>query len=187
MEGIRGFNKDMTATLGKGIYQYGERGTYTEPECKARSNGFHFVEYAPDCLSYYGLGLGNRFFLIEASGDINEEAGGVCSCTTMTIKKELTLLQFTIKTLEYMVKNPRMDWERARYMLEIKRNQARADLPGAIAIARGTVPRVSGVKGSVLGLVLENNKGEILAAKAWEAGDSKTYTLRRDYELEEVK
>ena len=112
MEGIRGFNKNMCATLGKGVYQYATSGTYIEPECKASCNGFHFVEYAPDCLGYYGLGKGNRYFLINAGGDINEEQGQVCSCTEMTLLKELNMEQFVIKTMEYMVRNPRMDWER---------------------------------------------------------------------------
>ena len=112
MEGIRGFDKNMCATLGKGVYQYATSGTYIEPECKARCNGFHFVEYAPDCLGYYGLGKGNRYFLINAGGDINEEQGQVCSCTEMTLLKELNMEQFVIKTMEYMVRNPRMDWER---------------------------------------------------------------------------
>lgn len=126
MEGIRGFDANMCATLGNGTYQYKTSGTYIEKECKARRNGFHFVEYAPDCLEYYSLGVGNRYFLIEAAGDINEEENGVCSCTEMTLVKELTMEQFVIKTLEYMVKNPRMDWERERWMLQIARDRAEA-------------------------------------------------------------
>ena len=34
MEGIRGFDKNMCATQGKGVYQYATSGTYIEPECK---------------------------------------------------------------------------------------------------------------------------------------------------------
>lgn len=127
MEGIRGFNKNMCATLGKGVYRYTTSGTYIEPECKARCNGFHFVEYAPDCLGYYGLGKGNRYFLINAGGDINEEQGQVCSCTEMTLLKELNMEQFVIKTMEYMVRNPRMDWERNITMCQIARDIAAAE------------------------------------------------------------
>lgn len=186
MEGIRGFDKNMCATLGNGVYQYATSGIYIEPECKARCNGFHFVEYAPDCLGYYGLGKGNRYFLINAGGDINEEQGEVCSCTEMTLLQELNMDQFVIKTLEYMVKNPRMDWERERWMLQIARDKAEADVSGAIAIARGIHPEVRGVKGSHLGLILENEQGEIISALGFRAKDKKIYTLTVDHRLEVV-
>ena len=186
MEGIRGFNKNMCATLGNGTYQYATSGTYMEPECKARSCGFHFVEYAPDCLSYYGLGHGNRYFLIRAAGDINEEESGVSSCTEMTLLQELNMDQFVIKTLEYMVRNPRMDWEREYWMLQIAKDKAEALTKGAIAIARGTHPEVNGVKGSHLGLILENEQGEIISALGFQAKDDRIYTLNAHHKLEVV-
>lgn len=186
MEGIRGFDKNMRAVLGNGVYQYATSGTYIEPECKARCNGFHFVEYAPDCLGYYGLGKGNRYFLINAGGDINEEQGQVCSCTEMTLLKELNMDQFVIKTLEYMVRNPRMDWQRERWMLQIARDRATAEQAGAIAIARGVHPKVQGVKGSHLGLVLENEWGEIISAIGFQAKDDRIYTLTVNHRLEVV-
>lgn len=186
MEGIRGFNRDMCATLGKGTYQYQTSGTYIEEECKARRNGFHFVEYAPDCLEFYGLGAGNRYFLIKAAGDIHEEGNGICSCTEMTLLQELNMDQFVIKTLEYMVKNPRMDWERVRWMLQIKKEKAEALQAGAIAIARGMHPEVKGVKGSHMGLILENELGEIISAKGFMAQDERIYTLTEEHELEVV-
>lgn len=186
MEGIRGFNKNMCATLGKGVYQYATSGTYIEAECKARCNGFHFVEYAPDCLGYYGLGKGNRYFLINAGGDINEEQGIVCSCTEMTLLQELTMEQFVIKTMEYMVRNPRMDWERGINMCQIARDIAAAEQKGAIAIARGVHPEATAVKGSYLGLVRENERGMIVYAMSVKAEKDGIYTINEKNELEVV-
>ena len=186
MEGIRGFSKGMCATLGKGVYQYATSGTYIEPECKARRNGFHFVEYAPDCLGYYGLGKGNRYFLINAGGDINEEQGQVCSCTEMTLLKELNMEQFVIKIMEYMVRNPRMDWERNITMCQIARDRATAEQKGAIAIARGVHPKVTAVKGSYLGLVRENERGMIVYAMPVKAEKDGIYTINEKNELEVV-
>ena len=186
MEGIRGFNKDMCATLGNGVYQYATSGTYIEAECKARHNGFHFVEYAPDCLWYYGLGRGNRYFLINAGGDINEEQGQVCSCTEMTLVQELTMEQFVIKTMEYMVRNPRMDWERDMRMCQIAKDRAAAGQEGAIAIARGVHPKVTAVKGSYLGLVRENERGMIVYAMPVKAEKDGIYTINEKNELEVV-
>ena len=186
MEGIRGFNKDMCAVLGNGVYQYATSGTYIEPECKARHNGFHFVEYAPDCLEFYGLRNGNRYFLINAGGDINEEQGKVCSCTEMTLVQELTMEQFVIKTMEYMVRNPRMDWEREIRMCQIARDKAVAERAGAIAIARGVHPEVAAVKGSYLGLVQENWRGMIIDAKAVKAEKTGIYRINKKHELEVV-
>jgi len=186
VEGIRGFNKDMCATLGNGVYQYATGGTYIEPECKARHNGFHFVEYAPDCLKHYGLGHGNRYFLIHAGGDINEEQGEVCSCTEMTLVQELTMEQFVIKTMEYMVRNPRMDWERSMNMCRIAREKAVAESTGSIAIARGIHPEVAAVKGSHLGLIQENQQGVIIYAMATKAEKDGIYTLNENHKLEVV-
>ena len=186
MEGIRGFNKDMCAVLGNGVYQYATSGTYIEPECKARHNGFHFVEYAPDCLEFYGLRNGNRYFLINAGGDINEEQGKVCSCTEMTLVQELTMEQFVIKTMEYMVRNPRMDWERDIHMCQIARDIAAAGETGSIAIARGVHPEVSAVKGSYLGLVRENERGMIVYAMPVNAEKDGIYTINEKNELEVV-
>lgn len=186
MEGIRGFNKDMCVTLGKGVYQYAASGTYIESECKVRRNGFHFVEYAPDCLYYYGLGNGNRYFLINAGGDINEEQGTGCSCTEMTLLQELTMEQFVIKTMEYMVRNQRMDWERTIRMCQIARDKAAAECAGAIAIARVMYPEVAAVKGSYLGLVRENERGMIVYAMPVKAEKDGIYTINEKNELEVV-
>lgn len=185
MEGVRGFTKDLTAVLGRGIFQFEPGGTYEEPECKTARSGFHFVEYAPDCLSYYPMRKGNRYFLIEAE-DVDESQGKECCCHRITLKKELDAKGFAYQTMAYMINNPRMDWERKIHMCAVEKDYAEADCAGAIAIARGKKPIVQGKPGSILGLILEDADGVIAAAKLFEAKDGKQYTLDADRNLLEV-
>lgn len=186
MEGVKGFTKDLKARLGAGIFQFAAGGTYEEEGCKTRKNGFHYTEYAPDCLDFYSLGEGNRYFLIEAEGDINEAAEEIYSCTKITLKKELGLKEFAAQAIVYMVKNPDMSWERQKHLVDIARDKAEGE-KGGIAIARGKRPIVHGEPGSILGLVLEDAKGEIIAAKVFETKDERHYTLTKDRELQEVE
>lgn len=185
MEGVRGFTKDMTAVLGKGIFQFEPGGTYEESECKTARSGFHFVEYAPDCLDYYQMGKENRYFLIRAE-EVDEEEGKVCCCHRITLEKELDVKGFAYQTMAYMIKNPRMDWEREKPSCMVKKDFAKADCAGAIAIARGQRPVAQGVEGSILGLILEDAAGEIIAAKIFAAKDGKKYTLDADRNLLEL-
>ena len=180
MKAVRGFHKDMTATLGKGIFQYEPGKTYREEECKARTTGFHFTEYPPDCLEYYGLGKGNRYFLVDVK-DINDNDDKVSACKEMTLEKELNMQQFAALTMMYMVNNPRMDWERKLHMCTIKKDEARANEEGAIAIARGADPVVEGVKGAILGLMREAEG--ILAARVFTAKEAGRYRISEDSEV----
>lgn len=180
MEGIRAFNADMTSHCGNGIYQYEENGVYEEQECKAKRNGYHFVTYPPDCLTWYPWGKDNRYFLIAAS-DVNEDGFGILSCKKMEIMKELNQMQFVILTIKYMVLNPKLEWECRHGAFEVKKEKASVDTVG-VAIARGRNPRVKGPEGSILGLVKEVD-GEIIAARAFRADSSRWYTITEDSEV----
>lgn len=125
MQGIKGFSKELATSYGSGVKLEPGK-TYKEEECKVYRNGWHFVEYAPDCLNYFPLGAGNRYFLIEAAGDINEEQHFRCCCTEITLVKELDLKAFAGMSMKYMIQNPKMDWERAAAHLQIKQEIARA-------------------------------------------------------------
>ena len=94
--------------------------------------------------------------------------------------------QFVIKTMEYMVRNPRMDWERNITMCQIARDRATAEQKGAIAIARGVHPKVTAVKGSYLGLVRENERGMIVYAMSVKVEKDGIYTINEKNELEVV-
>lgn len=181
MEGVKGLSRDMRTTYGSGMQMEAGK-TYIESQCKVYRNGFHFVEYAPDCLSYFPLGNGNRYFLIEAAGDINEEQDFRCCCTQITLVKELDLKAFAGMAMKYMIKNPKMDWQREEAHLQIAREIARAQ-KGGIAIARGIHPEVRLEAGAVGGLLVENEFGRICMARVFTAEKDGIYHMENTWEV----
>lgn len=54
LKGYKAFNKDMTCTRGRGIYQYEIGKVYEENgEANARRNGFHFCVTLEDVYRFY--------------------------------------------------------------------------------------------------------------------------------------
>lgn len=187
---FKGFTKDLTATHGKGIYQYKPGETYIEEKSKTRSTGFHCAEYILDCMTWYSMDGKNRFFAVEAGGSIDEESG--CSmvvCTKMKLLRELTVREIAGFAMMYMVKHPKRNWEKSDQYVCVAQEKAEAEKKDTIAIARGKRPKVKGAAGSILGLILESN-GEILQAKLFEVGrDAKAdtwYTVTKERELQEL-
>lgn len=176
MLGVKGFDKELATSYGSGVKLEPGR-TYKENECKVYRNGWHFVEYAPDCLTYFPLGSGNRYFLVEAAGDINEEQGFCCCCTEITLIKELDLKGFAGMAMKYMVQNPKMEWQRKERHLQIRSEIALAQ-KDEIAIARGRAPRVCLQKGAVGGLIQEDANGNITAARVFLAAEDGDYSLK---------
>ena len=161
MIAFKGFTGELTATYGKGIFQYEPGKTYTEEKSKTRSTGFHCAEYILDCMKWYQMDGKNRFFVVDAAG----------------------------YAMLYMVKHPKRDWQMGDSFVQVKINTAEAPERGMIAIARGTDPKVRGAAGSVLGLIKENAAGDIIQAKVFTAGsDVKVdtwYTVTEERELRE--
>ncbi len=187
----KGFTKELTATLGKGVFKFEVGKTYTEEKCKTVRNGFHCCENPFECLTYYPLNGSNRYFLVNAAGNIDEDEGERIACTKLTLLKELTLKEFAGHGMTYMVQHPMRDkWEKDHYGIKVAKEKAEATEKNNIAIARGKNPRVRGVEGAILGLLLEPVKGEIASAKLFvpnkqQAG--KWYTIDRERNLWEVR
>ncbi|MFQ8729908.1 MAG: hypothetical protein ACLSAC_05005 [Enterocloster bolteae] len=63
----------------------------------------HCAEYPLECLWWYPLGCGNRYFLVEASGSL-DELGGTdtqLACTEITLLKELSLRELVGHAMIY--------------------------------------------------------------------------------------
>lgn len=158
MLAYKGFKSDLTCTFGRGTFQYQTGQTIKSEGSKAQHTGLHCAENPVECLCWYPLGSGNRYFLVEASGSI-DELGGTdtqLACTEMTLLKELSLKEFAGHAMVYMVKHPLREWKCDRRMLQIAEDEAEADGAGHIAIARGLHPKVRGKHGAVLGLIRDN-------------------------------
>lgn len=188
MIAFKGFTPDLTAAHGKGRYQFAPGRTEREEKSKTASCGFHCCENPFDCLSYYSLGR-DRFFLVEAAGDIDEDGNNRIACTKITLLKELNIKEFAGYGIVYIVNHPlRKKWEYSGSAVLVAKDEAGSN-GKAIAIARGPRPRARGQEGTVIGLIKEPRKGEITAARVFtitrqQAG--KWYTLGKNGKIEEV-
>lgn len=195
MMAYKGFRGDLTCDLGNGVFQYVPRVVYTTEDSKCAHTGFHCTEDPLECLQWYPLGKGNRYFLVEAGGSIDEDGQDAkISCTQIELLEELSVRALVFHSLVYMVKHPLRSWEKTGSMLEVKPDKAKARQKGAIAIARGEKPKVCGAAGAVCGLVVERD-GQITATKFFTVsgrgikGQGKPdtwYTLDENRKLKEV-
>lgn len=168
MMAFKGFTPDLTSRLGDGIKKNCEfipGETKRVENCKTTRSGFHCCEYPPDCLMHYGY-RGNRFFRVEAAGNIDEDDGEKIAATEITLVEELDAKSFAKYTMLYMLNHQKREsWESSAFGVRVAKEKAEANESGHIAIARGKKARVKGVEGSVVGLLIENNKGEIVNCK----------------------
>ena len=156
MIAFKGFHKDMSCTMGKGIFKYEVGKTYTEKECKCTTNGFHCCENPLDVLSYYG-GQEDRFCIVKAEGDIDQDAVGTkIACTKMTIVKEITRLELAVHACEYIRKYP----EREISSLYLKKDEGTCREKGNFVIVRGKNPKAKGVKGSYFFMAVEEKESQ---------------------------
>ena len=151
MLAFKGFTKDLTCIRGERIFRYEPGVLYTADKSKCARTGFHCTENPLECLDWYALGGGNRYYIVEAGGSIDEDGKDAkISCTQIRLVEELSIPALVYHALVYMVKHPLRDWEKTGRMLEVRRDVAQADKKGAIAIARGENPRVRGSAGCLL-------------------------------------
>lgn len=159
MKAYKGFNKNLTARMGDGkkencVFKPGE--TKEVERSKTVRSGFHCCENPFECLSYYGLGEGNRYFIVEAAGNIDEDEGERIACTKITLIEEMSILKLAMEGMIYMINHPdRENWQQVHRNCTVAEDKAEAREPGAIAIARGVNPMVKGPEGSILGLLKE--------------------------------
>ena len=159
MLAYKAFNKDLTC-LG---YQYTTDGWNEELEANCARNGFHCAENPLDCLFYYPNFKKARYWIVEAAGDIDEDAiDSKISCTRMRLVRELDKQGFVLEALKHMLKHGTKQYSNKLNGIEIK--------CGKNVKARAAV-------GTVLGLIEERN-GMVLAAGVTTVRTSKmTYCI----------
>ena len=163
MKAFKGFTEHLWSRLGNGqeescSFSIGE--TKEAPESKTARNGFHCCENPFECLTYYAMDGKNRFFRVEAAGDIDEDESERIACTKITLIEELTPKAFALEGMKYIIEHPdRENWEQNHGTVVVKKDEAEARDQKSIAIARGNSPRVKGPEGSILGLIVEDEQG----------------------------
>lgn len=152
MIAYKGFDKNLSC---RG-YQF-KMGLNVTEKAKARAYGFHCAENPLDCLTYYGNMNSADYYIVNAGGDVNEDGNDTkISCTELTIIKKLTLEDFVLHALAYMVDHPKREWN--GYVIKDKgaANHHR------FAIVRGKDPIAKGGKGDILAFAKESESGEIV-------------------------
>ena len=169
MIAFKGFNEDMTCTMGSGTFQYEVGKTYQESECKCTASGFHCCENPLDVLHWYS-GPKTRFCVAEAGGDINQDAYRTkISCTEITSLKEITKLELYAYGCEYMRKYPKRESAQC-----VEEESGICGTPGGIVVVRGKNPKAKAVKGGAFFLIREKKNSpdieEIYVGLAGENG-----------------
>lgn len=143
------FNKDLTCTKGRGIFQYEEGRWFEEPQANCVKNGFHCAKNPLDCLDYYGWDS-SVCYLVEIGGDIDEDAyNSKISCTRMKLRARLSLEDFVAEACRYICRHPHMP-DNTR----VKAERATAGKEH-FCIARGKEPKARGNLGDLIALLQE--------------------------------
>lgn len=152
MIAYKGFHKGLKC---RG-YQF-KMGKNVTERAQAAECGFHCAENPLDCLSYYGNMASAEYYIVDAGGDISEDGTDTkISCTELTIIKKLTLEDFVLHALAYMVDHPRRTCN--GYVV---REKGKANGHG-FCIVRGRTPIATGKKGDILAFAKEDADGNIL-------------------------
>ncbi len=113
-------------------------------------NGFHCAANPLDCLTYYPDMEKSEYYLVDAGGDLDEDAvDSKISCTKLTILQKLDCKNFFLHALAYMVDHPKREWNR-----RVDNDSAQA--ANGFAIVRGADPLASGQLGDILALAKED-------------------------------
>jgi hypothetical protein len=114
------------------------------------ANGFHCAENPLDCLTYYPNMEQSEYYLVDAGGDVDEDAvDSKIACTELTIRKKLSREEFFLHALAYMYDHPSRKCSR-----HVRRDQGMAEANGYVVV-RGADPVAMGKRNSILALAKE--------------------------------
>ena len=131
-------------------YQF-QMGLNVTEKANCAQNGFHCAEDPLDCLSYYSDVDHAEYYIVDAGGDIDEDAvDSKISCTELTILKRLTKKELFLHGLAFMADHPKR-----KRNSHVQKDKAvawsgYAAVRGADPIAKG------GQKGDVLAFAKEH-------------------------------
>lgn len=159
----------LVATMGENSNYQLKMGLNQTPVANCAKNGFHCAENPLDCLNYYSNLKGNEIYIVNAGGDIDEDArDSKISCTELTIIRQITVPEFVAAALLYVRKYP----DRPMHY-RIKTMAATAE--GGFCIAEGGNPRCKAKNiGDVLGFI--KTKGKDIKIKVIVADGEKIKT-----------
>lgn len=149
MIAVKGFNANLSCTMGKGTFQYEIGKEYEEEQASCAKTGFHCVEEPIEVLRWY-KGSGSRYCIVEASGDIHEDGTDRIACAKIKIIKEIDTQQLGVLECLWMQKHPRREYSRL-----VCREHGSGHKRDKIVVVRGKNPTACGFKDTTLFLVKE--------------------------------
>lgn len=172
----KGFHKDLTCTMGNGIFQYRENEWMEETGAECVRKGFHCCYNPLDCLSYYSF-KESVFYLVCAGGDIHEDGSDTkIACTRIKLVKRLSAEEFAAHALAYMTEHPHLKTNST-----VKRESACGGAHDGLLIVRGKNPSCSAQAGTVVGMAQEApDSHEIVAVTVYRV-DGKKYLENTAY------
>ena len=145
MIAYKGFQKDLKC---RG-FQFQEYGINETEKANCRQNGFHCAENPLDCLCYYPNWKNSVYYIVDASGDLDEDGeDSKISCTKMRLLKKIELRSLLLHGAAYMAKYPNRKWNSH----VAKENGTSCN---GFCIVRGKDPKAKGQKGDLLLLLKE--------------------------------
>ena len=82
-------------------------GLNTTAKANCAHNGFHCAANPLDCLTYYLDMSKAEYWIVDAGGDVDEDAlDSKISCTELTVLHRLSLKEFVVHALAYMHDHP---------------------------------------------------------------------------------
>ena len=108
MIAYKGFQKDLKC---RG-FQFQEYGINETEKANCRQNGFHCAENPLDCLCYYPNWKNSVYYIVDASGDLDEDGeDSKISCTKMRLLKKIELRSLLLHGAAYMAKISKPEME----------------------------------------------------------------------------
>lgn len=158
----KGFHKDLTCTMGRGVFTFEPGKTYWEESEKCANRGFHAATNPLDVLSYYN-GKEDRYFIVELLGDLDEDGKGTrVSAQGIRLVKEISKRDLYVHGAMWVVNHPLAEWSKS-----VKKDTGSADGSGVV-IVRGKAPKAKGKKGDLLILLCEGENESIAEAGVFE-------------------
>lgn len=166
------FRKDLTCTLGRGIYQYVPGMWHEEMETEANCvrNGFHAAKNPLDCLSYYSSFADSQCWVVDIDGDVDEDAmDSKVSAQRIRLKGKIELPEFVAHACIYIMDHPEMEYNRLVTCGPATPNR------NHFAISIGEEPRAKGNVGDVIAMLkTHSGEREVIEAACFEI-DGKEY------------
>lgn len=131
-------------------YQF-HMGLNVTDKANCRENGFHCAEDPLDCLTYYSDMEEDEFYIVEAGGDMDEDDwDSKIACTHLNIIKRLTMEEFILHSLAYMVDHPKRKWNS-----KIQKDKGKAQ--NGYVLVRGIDPAAAGELNDILAFAKEDH------------------------------